>query len=365
MSYLLEEKERFANAKTPVWKRVPLPENLFPSATSFQTVTYNQPTGVRIQDLKTVIDNPELKDYLKIDRVQDRLLDEAFSAYINHQFNHGLLIEATKDSQQILKIEYRFDKDNPILIDQHLIVVEAGVNLDIVIDYSSKDNSEQQHYGFVKLIAKQGSRVNLSKIQRLNDSSHHFDMVVTEVEEGASVIYNDAEIGAAFKASSAVQRLTGLRADGQIYSAYHGAEKSASDLAYTIEHAAKKTTSAILSKGALAEDAKKVFRGNLYFERGSAQSVGREEEFVVLLSDNLKSDSMPGLFAQEDDVIGEHAASVGQVDANKMFYIMSRGFSEIEAKKLIVRSAYEEVLEKMELKEDKHIIQEALEKRIK
>jgi Fe-S cluster assembly scaffold protein SufB len=131
-----------------------------------------------------------------------------------------------------------------------------------------------------------------------------------------------------------------------------------------MKHIGKKTTSTILSKGSLQKDSHKVFRGNLVFEKGSTGSVGKEEEFVMLLNEKLKSDSIPGLFCKEDDVIGEHAASVGQVDKNKLFYLMSRGFSEPEARKLMIRSAYEEVLVKMKIGEVSEVVSQEINERI-
>ncbi len=364
MSYLITERERFENSKTPKWKRIPLKDELFPEVGEFNRVEINSADNLELKALDAELDKKEVEQYLTIDRKSDRLLDDAFKSYINSSFNHGLYLEIKKDIESPLEINYYLDEENPLLVDHHLIVVESGVRVKIVIDYNSAEIGEFRHYGSLKLIAKAGAEVNITKIQRLNDNSYHYDMVVTEVEEGASVIYNDAEIGAKLKASASLQTLLGLRSDGQSYGAYYGQEKSGSDFSYSIRHSAPKTTSVILAKGALAHEASKVFRGNLYFDRGSTQSVGKEEEFVVLLSEKLQSDSIPGLFAEEDDVIGEHAASVGQVDEDKMFYIMSRGFSEKEAKKLIIRSGYEEVLEQMQIDEHKEIIQTALEQRI-
>ncbi len=364
MAYLKREEERFAEAKAPKWKRIAIKDKLFPEVSEFKAITIHNNDNIELQNLLSVIQDEKIVEYLDIDYKHERLLDDAFKAYINYNFNHGLYINVKEDSSQPLEINYMLSVENPLLVDHHLIVVEEGVNAKIIIDYNSVQSGEFRHYGSLKVIAKQGARVNISKIQRLNDESYHYDMVITEVAEGASVIYNDAEIGAKFKASSSAQTLLGLRADGQTYEAYYGQRNSSNDFSHLIKHSAEKTTSAILAKGALAENAKKVFRGNLYFDRGSSQSVGKEEEFVVLLSEKLRSDSIPGLFAEEDDVIGEHAASVGQVDADKMFYIMSRGFSETEAKKLIIRSGYEEVLEKMQIDTHKNIIKEALEQRI-
>ena len=111
-----------------------------------------------------------------------------------------------------------------------------------------------------------------------------------------------------------------------------------------MRHFGARSESKILSKGALSGNSKKTFRGNLIFETGSAQSVGREKEVVTLLDERVRTDSIPALMCSEDDVIGEHAASIGQLDADKIFYLMSRGFSFESAKKLVIKASFEEIL---------------------
>jgi Fe-S cluster assembly scaffold protein SufB len=116
------------------------------------------------------------------------------------------------------------------------------------------------------------------------------------------------------------------------------------DLSFTMNHIGANTESVIESKGALDGNAKKVFRGNLQFEQGAAKSVGRERETVMLLDERVHAESIPALLCAEDDVIGEHAASIGRVDQQKLFYLMSRGLTMAAAKKLVVKAAFEEVL---------------------
>ena len=72
------------------------------------------------------------------------------------------------------------------------------------------------------------------------------------------------------------------------------------------------------------------------FLRGAVASEGAEEDTCLLLDPTVKSISLPLLLCKEDNVVGNHAASAGQIDQNKLFYLMSRGFSEVEAKHIIV-----------------------------
>lgn len=376
MQYLQQTKQQFNNTPQPQWKRVKLPEYIF--KTDLQPFNAVEETGIEqagIYDLKallnaeqdlskTPLNQEQLQSYLAIDQGHKESLGDKFTTYVNGYFNHGKLIYIDKRDSAPITIGYQLNELAPVLVDHHLVVVKAGCSLELLLDYRSSETGTFEHYGNLKLIAETGARVKITKLQRLNDHSVSFDQVFTQVAEGAIVTVNDAQIGADIKAFSNIQQLTGYRADATTYSLYYGQPTSKTDVAYTMKHLGKKSTSTILSKGALQNQSNKVFRGNLVFERGATGSVGKEEEFVVLLSEKLKSDSIPGLFCQEDDVIGEHAASVGQVDQNKLFYIMSRGFSETEARKLIIKSSYEEVLQKMAIGDYADQVSQTLDQRI-
>ena len=65
----------------------------------------------------------------------------------------------------------------------------------------------------------------------------------------------------------------------------------------------------------------------------------------MLLSDTAKSLSLPMLLCSEEDVTGNHASSAGKIDSKELFYIMSRGFKEKEAIKLMVRAKFNKIIE--------------------
>ncbi len=376
MTYLKIQERQYQQSKTPNWKRVSLPETLFPAVenTVFSAVQLTQ-TGQSTllnlkdvlagkQDKQLILSMQQIEQYLNIDNNHMESFGAKFCGYNNSQFNHGILLHAKKGQTESIELDYQLTRDNALLIDHHLIVAEAAADVKVVMDYRSLDQTQHQHYGSIKVIAAPNARVNITVLQRLNDASFSFQQVFTSVAEAADVIVNDAQVGANIKVMSCVQQVDGFRANAATHSLYYGQPNSATDLAYTSKHGGKKSTSSIFSKGALQENSKKVFRGNLAFKRGATQAVGREEEFVLLLSKKLKSDSMPGLFCQEDDVIGEHAASVGQIDENKLFYMMSRGFNETEAKRLMIHSGYAEVIQKMNIGALGEIISSELDERI-
>ena len=100
------------------------------------------------------------------------------------------------------------------------------------------------------------------------------------------------------------------------------------------------------------------------FVKGCKGAEGDEAENVILLNDKVKSFAIPILLAGEDDVAGNHAASAGQVDEDILFYIMSRGFTEMEAKKMIVEGSFSSVIDRIEDEELRSFIISSLDAKL-
>ncbi|MNT06745.1 FeS cluster assembly protein SufD [compost metagenome] len=111
-----------------------------------------------------------------------------------------------------------------------------------------------------------------------------------------------------------------------------------------MNHFGKKTNSSIIVKGALKDEAKKVFRGTIDFKTGAIKSIGEESENVIALSAKVKTDSIPLLLCGEDDVSGNHSASVGKINEDKLFYLMSRGFNKKDANKIIIEGEFSSII---------------------
>lgn len=360
---------QFNALATPKWKRAPLPEDLFnmPVASADVAIEGEHPK-VNILPLGAIEEEPNLKaylDYLNEKGSHQKSIGEKFSYYISGHSRNAYFIQtkATGYDVPVIKLSYLLNQASSYAI-EHLIVAEAGAKLELILDIHSDSESKARYFGKTVIVAKAGSEVKLVKVQRLSSVSETFDLNLSIVDEGGTVQVVDLQVGSGYKAISNESELNGRHAKSEVKAAYYGEKEENLDLSYTMTHGAKQTESVILAKGALADKASKVFRGNLFFKTGASESVGKEQEFVTLLSPSVKSDSFPALMCSEDDVIGEHAASIGQVDLEKLFYLMSRGLSEVEAKRLMVKASFEEILSEISDQSLYLAVSEALDRRI-
>ena len=368
--------DREISYETPKWKRLTLPENLFPQSNQTVTETLSiEGNGIEIKPFESF--HEEWFDT----KHHTKHLGQPFENYINQENNHGYVVESkSRDENAQVKIDYQLTQDKPVLVDNNLFIAHEGAHLTVILNYqtssdlapgtlASSDTATKvpvlaQHYGNTRVIAKRGSHVKVIKIQNLGVQDYNFDQNFSVVEEGAVLELIDIQFGSQINAVSYESHLQGRHSSADLQSLYFGEDQSQLDLSFTMRHFGAKSESKILSKGALSGQSKKTFRGNLIFETGSAQSVGREKEVVTLLDEKVKSDSIPALMCSEDDVIGEHAASVGQLDQDKIFYLMSRGLTLEAAKKLVIKASFEEVLSTISDETLKADIETSLDRRL-
>ena len=109
-------------------------------------------------------------------------------------------------------------------------------------------------------------------------------------------------------------------------------------------HTGKRTQSAISASGVLADKASKLMRGTIDFRTGCSGSVGNETEDVLLLSEEVRNQSVPVILCSEEDVVGNHGASIGRPDEDMLFYMETRGVDEETACEMLARAKIDSVI---------------------
>ena len=167
------------------------------------------------------------------------------------------------------------------------------------------------------------------------------------VGAGATVEFISADLGRGDFSSDVEIDLRGDDSSAIFDAVYFGDGQRKLDFNYVIRQRGKRTQATMNVRGALSDRSNKIFRGTLDFQRGAKGSTGRELEEVIILSPGTRNRSVPLMLAAEDEVDGHHAVSVGRLDEEKIFYLMSRGLDKSEAERLIVEAAFNPVTEKI------------------
>lgn len=283
-------------------------------------------------------------------------------ADLNANLKRNILI--TKEIEEDIKIEMDLSKNNPHLVDVFNITLEENSKARIYIIYRSSDDTIHYHNGYINIKAKKDSNLEIFVIQTLNTNSENFLGVDIDVLENADVKYYGVEFGGNVNVTSVSSNLLENRAKSLLLPIYLSDKERKTDYEYTLNFHGKECIADIDARGVTKDKAVKVFRGNLVFERFSSKSAGSEGEFSILLDKTVNAHSIPTLFCDEDDVIGAHSASIGKIDQDKLFYLMSRGFDAKSAKKLVVESSFGPVFDALNDEKLEIEIKEILEGRL-
>lgn len=240
------------------------------------------------------------------------------------------------------------DDNHTEIFDTVDILAKNNSNLKLVIDYTSKGRLDKFRNSIIRILANKNSKVELFIIASDDNKTITSESVLAYVKEDATVDIYQYELGSKNLYTNLKGELVGDNGKLNVNSIYFGYDDHTLDLLYNIYHRGKATNANILVNGALKDKAFKVFKSNLDFKEGSSESVGDEQEFAILLSDNVTNISVPVLLCHEDDVVGNHAASAGKIDANILFYLMTRGISEKDAISLIIQSKFSSAIDSLD-----------------
>ncbi|MGP1366265.1 MAG: SufB/SufD family protein [Schwartzia sp. (in: firmicutes)] len=225
-------------------------------------------------------------------------------------------------------------------VEQH-IVVPPGEKAECVVVY------REEPAAAIRAEIAEGAALHLIRVQLAADDQARADRVEADVAAGGCFRFTAVEAGGRVSTSSLDIALSGRGSKADVAALYFADGTRRTDMNYTIRQKAPETNATMRVYGALAGEAEKIFRGTLDFTSGSAGSVGRESEEVILLSPKVRNRSVPLMLSGEADVDGHHAVTIGKMDENKLFYLMSRGLDGEEAKKLVVEAALAPVLSRL------------------
>lgn len=277
---------------------------------------------------------------------------------INNFANHCLKMQGKGN----LIITYNFDDNNTTLINNLEIIADRDSN--ILIIYKSNTDKKCFHNGKIKLISKENAKVDIAIVNLLNNNSDHFEEMENELYADSTVNYTIIDIGGKNSITNYYSNAKGEKSVNKLQTVYLGIENQLKDLNYVAYLNGEKTVVNIDVQGALKDTAKKNFKGTLEFKKGCKKAKGDENEFCMLLSDKAKSIALPMLLCTEDDVEGNHSTASGKVDANDLFYIMSRGIEYKEAIKLIVRARFHKIIENIKDEDIKQEILQEIDRRL-
>jgi Fe-S cluster assembly protein SufD len=293
--------------------------------------------------------------------------DEKFAAHNAAMWKHGLLVHIPRGVvlEHPLYVRVANSVEGGSLFWRLLIVAEPESRFAVIEEYASS-SPELSAYSnaAVEIVVQQAAKVEYVSVQNMSRATWHFATHHARVERDAELDWVTGGFGTG-KGKIRIQNdLAGEGATSRVTGAYFADGTQHLDYDTFQEHIAPSTTSDFAFKGALRDKARTVWRGMIRVEEGAQKTNAYQENRNLLLSKTAHADSIPGLEILANDVRCTHGATLGQVDREQLFYLMTRGLSRAEAERLIVRGFFQDVLDRVELEPVREALAAALEARI-
>ncbi|MGP1432434.1 MAG: Fe-S cluster assembly protein SufD [Treponema sp.] len=253
---------------------------------------------------------------------------------------------AEPSTMQDFFVRFTVDAAHTVLFDQSYIDVADNAAARIILYFDSDPAAaalQSYRNGLISIRIGKCAAIEIIKIQNFADIALNFETVRMDVGEKAVITVHDIQLGAEKNGISYSSYIQEEWSEVRIYPLYFVDKTRRMDIEHNLIINGKNTLSEIKARGALKNEAHKVFRGNIFLNKGCSASVARFADNSIMLDKQAVGASIPTIFCDEDDVVGEHAASFAAIDKEKLYYLMSRGFDELSAKKLIIDAAFRPV----------------------
>ena len=293
--------------------------------------------------------------------------EEKFAAHNAALWTNGLLVHVPRgvELEQPLYVRIANAVDGGSLFWRLLVVAEPESRFTLIEEYASATPELSSYVNAaVEIIVRDSAKAEYVSVQNLSRSTWNFASHHARVERDAELDWVAGGFGSA-KGKVRIQNdLAGPGATSRVTGAYFVDGTQHLDYDTFQEHIAPSTTSDFAFKGALRDEARAVWRGMIRVEQDAQKTNAYQENRNLLLSKTAHADSIPGLEILANDVRCTHGATLGQVDREQLFYLMTRGLTRSEAERLIVRGFFQDALDRVALEPVREALAAALDSRI-
>lgn len=231
----------------------------------------------------------------------------------------------------------------------HLIIwLEAGASATYVHEAASPDETgDSLHAGLVEIHVGEDASLRFVELQSWGKHVWNFSHERARVERNGNLDWIFGAIGSRLTKNFSELDLVGEGATGRMSGFYFTDGMQHLDHDTQQNHLAPHTTSDLLFKGALQGKSRSVWQGMIYVAPGAQKTDGYQANRNLVLSDQARADSIPGLEICADDVRCTHGATVGKIEQEPLFYLRSRGIPPKEAERLIVEGFFDPIMQRI------------------
>ncbi|RJX37850.1 Fe-S cluster assembly protein SufD [Paenibacillus pinisoli] len=284
-------------------------------------------------------------------------------------WNGGVFVYVPKNVEVELPLQAILfnDKAEATFAPHILIVADANSRVsyvDTVVSDKGAVKGEFVHPSIVEVFVKPGALVRFGSVHSLGDSGVDMTLRRAVVENDGRIewVVGDLNDGHTMSDTKSIMKGQGSTSDVKVISV----GKNAQQMSLTTQavHFGKSSDSNMITRAVMKDSASAIINGITKIEHGATKANGVQTEKVLMLSPKARGDANPILLIDEDDVTAGHAASVGQVNPEQVYYLMSRGISRQDAERLIIYGFLAPVVSEISVEAVRTQLQRLLERKL-
>lgn len=226
-----------------------------------------------------------------------------------------------------------------------VIAAFAGdVDGDAPAGNDANDSALPTSAALTRIVVEAGAKLHLIEMLGVNEGQQHLESVGLEIHQNAAVDVKQYALGGSTIGLGLTANLVGARARLDLNNRYHATHEETLDINHLVRMRGTSTRAQLTESGVLNEEAKKTLRATIDLVRGAKDAQGNEIETVMILGDDVVNKTMPVILCDEDDVAGNHGATIGSVSPEQLDYLAARGLSHQAAEQMFIRALFEDAI---------------------
>jgi Fe-S cluster assembly protein SufD len=303
-----------------------------------------------------------LTDLHTAEQKYPQLLEKIFGKIVNmKEGKFAALVSALANTGVLLYVPAGVRVDKPIQsllwgpgenlanLSHVLVYLDEGSSATFVHETASpmEGAGEILHAGITEIYVGAGADLCFVELQSWGQNAWNFTHERARIDRDGKMDWIFGAIGSLTTKNFTEIDLVGQGSTGKMSGFYFTNHQQHFDHDTQQNHLVPNTTSDLLFKGALLDESRSVWQGMIYVAPGAIKTDGYQANRNLVLSKNAHADSIPGLEILADDVRCTHGATVGRIDADQVFYLLSRGIPRKEAERLIVEGFFDPIMQRI------------------
>ena len=310
--------------------------------------------GVNLMSFHEALRDDEARVRQLVEQRLVKSTSDKMAAFVNAFFNTGTYVRVPRGVtlDRPLRRMLLLDTPRTSVVEQNFVIAEEGSKLVFLEElYSKGARAPSLVATNLEILARPNSHIDFSSIQLLDDQAAHVSNRGVELSNDSRATVSSLSLGASFSRSRMNFLLNGRGSLAEGFEIFFTNAAQRYDYETNLIHNSPDSTGSTQARGVLKGESQSIFKGMIKIVNAAKNARSYLAHHAMILERTAKSDGVPSLEIENNEVRATHSASVAQIDEEQLFYLMARGLSLDEAKKTVVLGFFEPVLSRVPIEQ--------------